>query len=238
MFRRLLPHHKLTTNPLFVAETRHSRWGHSADALLRRSRLWLLIGAGATLGIYLLLVVLTRLGTPSWFPWPSVLAETLLVIFAVGFPATTVAIDGASISATMNSINREIVSGRWDLLRLTGQRDSALIAAKHSAGQLRAWRTLSLVLGYRLAVALAALAVIGWVLTIEIRSLSGSSVGAGSDFTLFILSFSLMIIGLGAVFVIEPLWRLRAMTALGVWVSGRTRNPTTAGIVSFVIVLG
>ncbi len=58
-------------------------------------------------------------------------------------------VDCAGIAVAVGGISGELITGRWDLLRLTLLRVERLIAAKHGTAQIRAWRLMALVVGVR-----------------------------------------------------------------------------------------
>lgn len=211
---RLSPHHNLTNNPLFNIEVRRIRWGASERILWRYSARRLEI----VVGLLLLL----------WIPFIRRDALTLdfdgypILLFALGLLAG-VMLDFVGIAATLGSISAEVEAGRWDLLRLTHLSISQIIAARHGVAQVRVWRYTIYVVGLRAAAGLIAL------LTYFQRTLvEGSQIAYRSDWWFSALLGVVVVGGLGVLFVIEPLWRVRMVTALGVALSSRTRTRVAA----------
>jgi hypothetical protein len=133
-------------------------------------------------------------------------------------------VDFASIGAALTSINGEITAGRWDLLRLTPLHEAQLVALKHAAAQIRAWRSTVLVIGVRLiAFLLAALELVFSFFD------SRSYIFALDDVFTFVYGHVLLG-GVALVSLLEPVWRLRAVAALGMAVSARTSSVGTAGL--------
>lgn len=134
-----------------------------------------------------------------------------LILIALGSGAL---LDMLAVRAALPVISGEVRARRWELLRLTPLRESGIVSAKHAAAQLRVWRALALVVGLRAATAALFL----------INVFGLSYVVAGSPpFLRDELAAAPLIIGavaaFGAVYLFEPLWRVRTMTALGMVIS-------------------
>ncbi|MEO8396477.1 MAG: hypothetical protein ABI700_26015 [Chloroflexota bacterium] len=216
---RLTPHHHLINNPLFALDVRRVRWGSSARALLVYSgRRVAIICCG--LLIVWLLVSLRDLQQRSFGDFPFILL--------IGSFLASLALDFTSMSSALGSINGEITSGRWDLLRLTLVTVPQIVAAMHGAAQVRAWRLMVLVVAVRAAVVL--MLVVSYLI-IELNSslVYGSTpVQTWNDITAIFLLLSL-----GVLYILEPWWRMRTITALGVAISARARQ-ATSGVLAAV----
>ncbi len=214
---RLTPHAQLSHNPLFELEARHVRYADSSAALAQRSSRWIGMGAAVVVIPFLVLMaldlqhyrtlsVITEFGM-SYVAW--VLAIGLLLGLLV---------DCAGIAVAVGGISGELITGRWDLLRLTLLRVERLIAAKHGTAQIRAWRLMTLVVGVRIG----AVALLVFMYTAPIFLMVPITVDPLE------VVFGYAVIGLlSLIYVVEPLWRLRALTAVGLAVSSRMQSSTT-----------
>ncbi len=210
---RLTPHQRLLHNPLFRLEIRRTRWGESAETLMRHNLRRPLILGGGLLLVWLYAASRDRYGR----------GEEVVIWAFVGSLLALLWIDFNSISAAIGSINGEVVAGRWDLLRLTPLTTRQIIAAKHGGAQVRAWRAAMLVIALRVVVILMATGTVIWETVIYggWGSLRGSDL---SSFVVTVISVALI----SGLYILEPLWRLRAITALGVAISARARHQTSS----------
>ncbi len=144
-------------------------------------------------------------------------------------------LDVVSIQAGIIPIGDEVLKRRWDLLRLTTLPHWGLVRAKHAAARLRVWRMTSLIVGVRLAVLgfslLADFAV--QLLTIgrsyRLESLILDFVEAPIDMLVTLLTVGAFVLW----YVLEPFWRMQALTGLGLWISTRVSHHTMAMLAGF-----
>ncbi len=210
---RLTPHHHLTSNPLFSFEVRRVRWGATEAILLKTSLRWLAIFAAVPLLLWLVLLQ----GIPHCWDRAGMIVTFFLLVLSLLWALVT---DFAAMTSGLGSINREITAGRWDLLRLTPLKDDQLIAARHGTVQVRVWRWMMVVIALRLAAVLIALVSL-MVALLRDRPASGQSWG---DFFIVLLMF---VVG-GLLLLLEPFWRMRTVTALGIAVSMRAHTSVSA----------
>jgi hypothetical protein len=208
----LAPHKRLSQNPLFNLEVRRIRWGVSEKHLWRFSARWLIIVSAIVLPLWLLSAL------PN--PVRTGVNDFVLLLVIISFLAG-LALDYTCMAAALGSINGELSAGRWDLLRLTSLTIPQIIAAKHGAAQLRAWRMMILVMGLRLAIWL----VLGINFVLLLSQPWGLGMTTVEAFTTLVAALMLALLFL--IFVIEPFWRMRAVTALGVAISARARHSTS-----------
>jgi hypothetical protein len=97
-----------------------------------------------------------------------------------------------------------------------------IISAKHGVALLRAWRWMSLIVGLRCGLTL--IAAINLALTFTRPGWVGFT--AGEVFTTLVSI--LMVVALCLIYIIEPFWRLYAVTALGVAISARSRQASAS----------
>jgi hypothetical protein len=129
------------------------------------------------------------------------------------------------MSNALNSISGEVVAGRWELLRLTMLTGRQIVAAKHGAAQARTWRLASVIVAVRLASMLMI------ALTVPITFLDQRGIFTGMPLLPFIFA-ALAGGGVALIFSLEPLWRMRAVTALGVAASARASQPLSTVLVA------
>lgn len=218
-FYRLTPHHSLSSNPLFALETRHLLRGGSAESLFKLSRNTGLITGGVLLLVWLAIMLLT-----TRFTRYSTSLEFALTVAGLSLLAELL-LDFSSISNALNSISGDVVAGRWELLRLTMLTSKQIVAAKHGAAQARTWRLTSLIVAARIA------SILMIALTVPITFLDRTGVFAGMPALPFIFA-ALTCGGVALIFSLEPFWRMRAVTALGIAASSRGRQPISAVLVS------
>jgi hypothetical protein len=158
-----------------------------------------------------------------WFSY-----ATQNFMFFVGAVSLVAALpmDYVSMRAALNSINGEMISGTWDLLRLTAVREGELVLAKHAGAQLRAWRSMATVIGLRVAVALVSLIFFAHEYVWSTRRFGFDAGAPFGYFILNLLPFALLY----GVFIIEPLWRMRAVTALGMVISARSTDASASAL--------
>jgi hypothetical protein len=197
------------------------RWGASERVLLRYSARRITIICGALLFIWFV-VSLNDLQHYQ-------LSDFVSILFALSFLAS-LALDYTSMTSALGSINGEIIAGRWDLLRISLITIPQIVAAKHGAAQVRAWRLMVTIIALRLAVLL--MGVIS-ILLILVHTGTFAFIRPAD----LILELSL-VIAFGLVYLIEPWWRMRTVTALGVAISARTRAPVSAVLAAGGMVFG
>jgi hypothetical protein len=130
------------------------------------------------------------------------------------------ALDFSSIASAVGSVSGEVTAGRWELLRLTPLTSRQIVAAKHGAAQVRAWRAMSLILATRIGV----LVIFPLNLVYEYLTEPDYNLFSGAALLTVVAVLALMA-GSAALFVLEPFWRMSAVTALGVAASARAGQP-------------
>ncbi len=237
MFFRLTPFAiAASDHPLFRLEARGVTNYHNFSSLRYHSvsRIGLTIaGCIILFAVYLLLKNTGGSYSYAYSAQQALLANaadfTLLLII-VGILANAY-IDFVSLGASMTAINGEVVSGRWDLLRLSGMREGYFTVSKHGIAQLKAWRSVMNVVGMRLAAGVS-----GLLLGLSVLAPEFSLGVSTLNDTLIAVSSLLALIVFAIVFALEPIWRMRTITAVGLYVSTRTRNPSYSPLLGFALV--
>ncbi|MBE0689591.1 MAG: hypothetical protein IH587_05645 [Anaerolineae bacterium] len=213
----------IAAHPIFIAEARRSGWARTARSFRRAStRTFVLtvIVAVFAWGAISLLAALSQRADP-WLR-ANLDEYQIYVIMLIASFLGGLWLDFHSLSASINAVSGEISTGRWDLLRLTALNDSGLIAAKHAASQLRVWRGLIGIVGIRLGLSvIGAIIILRDATGLSVRNMGGSAIGV-------VVSGLLVTFLLALLYLLEPFWRVRAVTAFGVYVSVRERNTTSA----------
>ena len=169
--------------------------------------IWILLGA---------LLVGPR--TPNDFD-SYALASVNLIAFASIF--LDIILDFICLQGAAKTISGEIAAGRWDLLRLTALSESGIVRAKHAGVRLRVWRATLIVASVR--VSTISLLLLGGLIVPFIlfgRGPLADNFFSGLIYEPVVTILALVVVAVtGVVYVVEPFWRARAMTALGMVLS-------------------
>ena len=213
---RLIPHPRHWSEPIFLTEARRVRWGVSPERMRRSTRRWLGFVVAAVFGTWVILALLGgEYADRENFEAYSQSFAIGLLFLSFGF---SVLLDYHSMGVSVRSINGEISARRIDLLRVTPLREMQIIAAKYAGAQVRAWRRTALIMGLRAAAVVVAL--VGSLVT-----RAGERLYPFSAREWFFLIYGhVFLAAVALVFIIEPLWRMRAVTALGLAVSSHATS--------------
>ena len=213
---RLIPHPRHWTDPIFLTEARRVRWGRSPEWMRRSARRWLSFVAVAVFGTWLILALLGGEYT-SRADFEAYSRSFAIGLLFMSF-GVSVLLDYHSMSVAIRSINSEINARRIDLLRVTPLREIQIISAKYAGAQVRAWRRTVYVMWLRAAaVALA--------LIVSLLTLTNNALYPLSAREWFFVIYGHVILGAAAlIYIVEPLWRMRAVTALGLALSSHVTS--------------
>lgn len=159
--------------------------------------------------------------------FPGMWNSNLLGILILASLILSFAIDLASASGSTSLINSEVNGGRWDLLRLTLLEGSAIGQAKYAIAQLRVWRITNFVMALRVLVLILLL------FTAVLTPFWNEDIGGWSLIELVETFFRnpielllglIIILVIALTYVIEPYWRMKALTAGGLLISTYTRR--------------
>ncbi|MFQ3567170.1 MAG: hypothetical protein SNJ59_09225 [Aggregatilineales bacterium] len=206
-FAEISPQH-----PLLMLERKLCERGRPSQRFRKRMRVQ--FAAGVLLGMVLWLGVMIAAngfsGSLSDFERAIPAGGSLNMLFAA---CGSLLLDIAAVNAGLHGHVRALLEGRQDLLRLTGQPQAAFVRAHHAAAQMRVWPAVLLLVGFRAgALICTGLAVVAWLV----------AAGPFMDelWSLVFISAALVSGGLlAALALLEPFWRVRATTAVGMWVS-------------------
>jgi hypothetical protein len=211
-------------NPVFERDISGLHRASSAVRVQRTARRALFQAALVVVTAWLLLWMLSASGysatTPQYIYYASSGVVFWLMLIALGCGAL---LDMLALRAALPLISGEVHARRWELLRLTPLRESSIVSAKHAAAQLRVWRALALVVGLRAATAALFL--------VNLFGLSHVLTGAPPFLREELVALPLIVVA-AAVFIViylfEPVWRVQAMTALGMVVSAHVLESALA----------
>ncbi len=212
------PHALITSlNPVFDYELRHVH-GRRLYQLRNHS---LKVLAGLLIAALLFVLVVDSEGGRSPLRITTT-AYSLASMTIVASVLVTLVADLFYMLSTVRSIGPSIASGNWSLLRVTTLNESDILKAKFAVVQIRNWRSVEIECAVRLLAAVfLILGLIGQILRLPDSTLDPVNVSmAGIIFVVF-----------GIVYVLEPLWRMRALTAIGLAVSAKFHDTTFAVLV-------
>jgi hypothetical protein len=241
-------------NPLFRFESRRLRWGASPEQVWRASKI---ITASVLVGVFALWFLLAQInrqgiritsqnqpggqqgiqtspqgGVPqSGVTYPPRGRESFdffngLLLVSI---SASIVLDLACLTVSMSFNGRD--SQAEDLLRLTTLSSKARMSAKYAIDQIRVWWIMWLVVSLRAAAILFFM-----VMTPGLTAGFGRGFGFGSPFRYY--GFLLPLLVPASAFLIEPIWRMRAMTALGLGISVQVPKKFSAALVGVLADLG
>jgi hypothetical protein len=216
-FYRLTPHFRLNNNPLFALEVRRVRRGESAKSLIDYSLLIVAVICASGLLLWLFLALSSGGSRQS-----ATLSDYFLILFGFSLLAT-LTLDYVAMTSSIGSISSEITAGRWDLLRLTAMESKAIVAAKYGAAQVRAWRTMVLIVGLRIAVVLMAGITTVMLVVSELRRFMSFDIPLPAMIMLLIAAAACAVF-----YIVEPFWRMLTVTAMGLAVSARVGHAASS----------
>jgi hypothetical protein len=226
------------THPILRLELKGIRW-LQPDARARIHRMvgrrirWTIIFA-LLLVIVDLLALVQRLNqnrrnyyysgdVPSAYMLVAALLFSLLM-FVVG--------DFYYMIRSLRAITLERESGHWDMVRLFPMSSKTILDAKFAALQLHSWRVLALEYLPRFYFLIA---FVPYLLTSSLRYSSYALYNFwtwNNVIPILILTFAALI------YTLEAGWRMRALTAIGLAISARSRNLMNNFIVGFFALVG
>lgn len=214
----------MAAHPLLWIEAKHApEWAQSPEQLSRKTLNLFGIGALISMGVLFVLALFlgfTKIGTMLLF-----VAAVILLLGVI--------VDYQALSVAIGSINTDFITGRWDALRITSLNEKGIIYAKHAATQLRVWRITSIIVGLRLGIAPVMLfyTMMSYTNASDISAIS-------LDMIVFLVVFGVVAAVVSLLLVLEPFWRLKAVTALVMSVSATVHNLPLANMVAWVFMIG
>lgn len=218
---KLLPQTNFShNNPVYRYDVRKLKL---PDDLMESSISWIINAAVlvfAVWGIFLLLALVMS----SYAPAVIDLVGRLMLLFIGLNLLNTLTLDIMAVRTTLKSIDDERAQGRWGLLRISGLRMAHIVQAKHSMAQLNIWHSLCVIIGFRLAILLilpghAFLLHIAFPQFQLFTPLHFSLPEIADPALMTLIGMAVFVI-VGVVWLIEPLWRIRALIAASLVAAG------------------
>jgi hypothetical protein len=145
--------------------------------------------------------------------------------------------DFACVIMSMNSIDRDRRPVWWDMLRTSLQTRQDIVVAHHTLIQVRLWRWTMMVVGARAAVMILTAFHLLVLEPLMEPDLYYQSIYDTLSIGEFILLMPTLIV-FAATYIIEPIWRMKAMTALDLWLSARVNSAVMEGLAGFAMMIG
>jgi hypothetical protein len=221
MFGLWLPHSLITSrNPIFEYDARHLWWPRTGGDLKQYTTRIVLLFCG--------LFGLGWLAEPLRILYYS--GSQLIVLLILGFltVGSMIIVNFYYALLTVGTINREIAFSQWDQLRLTPQGSARILVAKYAILQIRAWRVMAVDMALR-----GAGVTILLLFNLELLFASPGE----SMLSPLVLPFEASLILLSIAYVLEPLWRMRAIVSLGLAISVRIHSFTYAILGALAVIL-
>jgi len=214
----ILPHTHLESESMaiFTYEARRLRYGRTLADLKQMTLRWLGLSVLVTVGLWVLVLLITGDYQRSQETLGSMLSLMLMLSLMDKF-----VYDFIGLTTGLDSIRADYNSQRWPLIAVSDMSMNRLVAIKYLVIQISAWRTMLLVVCLRLSV-IVLMIFNFFVMPLlygqaDYRSLSPLELA----FTVF---FFIIYVIIAVTYVIEPRWRLRALSAASLLNSLRGRD--------------
>lgn len=213
MIKRIAPH--LTNNPIFDLDVGRLRNGSTIQNLRRWTMrlffLTLFIVSGLV-GVGLIIENTTT--AYPYYGFINSLFRALEILFLVSIGVDVFLDFSCMWSAVVTNQNMSLQ--HLELLRLTTLPEKSYITAQHALTQLRSWRMTVIVISIRITFIILMMGMLSFS-TDFWHELVETLVEAPIETLMGLLIYAVFL----TVYVVEPFWRLKAATALGLWLSSR-----------------
>ncbi|MBZ0292561.1 MAG: hypothetical protein K8L99_08325 [Anaerolineae bacterium] len=228
----------ITRHPIFIRDVRRIWWGRSESSLRRYTKRIFWRTQGIVTLVWLGLSIFLLLSAPVYARSLRLLltqsANALFLLFGIMI-VIGLGLDFACVSSASRNMHREIDAQRWDLVRLTALSAPGIALSKHAVVALQSWRAMVAIMAGRVTtlwIALVVQFVLPLLLLGEIFPLRIFLEGFRAEPLQNILMI-LLFVSVAFVYVAEPLWRMKAMTAVGMMVSIMVRDRSLVTLASF-----
>jgi hypothetical protein len=237
-------------NPVFSYEIRRVRWLKSVESLRRYSQ-YVLYGLHAfIIGWWFLSIAVHLLSNYTLYSSGSFnasvavhniydVAELIITLILFANVGVTLLADAYYTMVTVNSINQQVVSGHWDILRVTPLPEDDILSAKYAISQILAWRLMAIETALRvLSIVFIPVLIISTPLLYSGNLLTSLLAFVTAPvIILFVIvavaPVSIPVLILLLMYIFEPYWRMQAVLAFGIAVSARIQNTTIAALAGF-----
>jgi hypothetical protein len=221
------------TNPVYAYDLRRNRRKHTLATLIPFTIRWLSLVLVIVCGGWLFLVLASTQPTVITGASPAPAYSTssdVIGLIIIGSIGCNLLLDLVAVMVAVGAINQQRTRRSWDLIRMTDLPKHTLLQAKHHLAQLYGWWMLVVVFGLRLAA----------ILLIGIQAIVIPTNPFNNDTLLMevsrefqrepaivsLLLVTFMIVAI--IYLAEAVWRYRALTQLGLWISARVFNVNVA----------
>jgi hypothetical protein len=223
MFNLLRPYGSADIlHPVLQQEWPRLRWLRTPDAVNRYNRI-VLIGIPTIVGLWWFLERL-NLNFGSVPPAFEAILTNLLLVASLGLMIVS---SFGTVVATIGPLNRQLTTGQWDDLRITSLRESDVVMAKDAVAQLRVWPIVVVEVGLRLA-SVGLFVANSLYLNFQFTTASAIPICCYAYALIF---------GIGLVYIVEPVLRMRLLIAFCTAIALRIQNLNLALLTGFVTAL-
>jgi hypothetical protein len=227
-------HPSVIAHPIFVRETRGIRWTKTGDTRRRFVRTWLIVPPLIIMLIFGCDVITQVNAFSGRLPasrLSAMLNSYVIMITFLSLGARFFA-DLRYLSISNHSISSDITSKRWQLIQLTPLSIGGIIRAKHAAVQAHVWGLTLALISVRPLVLFASL------FATFIYTTAYDTFGLSSGDALITLSVNV----LATIFALilaaaEPIFVMRAHTAIGLAISATTTHNTSISVMSLLALM-
>jgi hypothetical protein len=207
--------------PVFEYERRRITWAIDAVSLTRFSKI---VWSATALFIFIIW------GLSAVINGNDTLFQDRLTLISLGSTLIMmIAVDFYSAFTIANGLHRQLNSEQWELIRTTGQREKNLFQAEFAIAQIRVWRPMTIEIAFRIAATEN-------ILLSALRYLIGTGSILGLLVSFPVLTI-LLLSGIGmTVYILEPLWRGKALAALSLAVAASVKNTSFAYLALFAVI--
>ncbi len=225
----LLPYNAVDTkNPLFQQRWHHLRWLNSETTLRRYTFLTLLGIPFIFIGLWLIeRLNLNRAELPTEWHYRlinlAIYAALIIMLLASLY----------SVPRIMGRFNNQFNSEYWDFLRLTPQYNSTILMSHDAIAQLRLWPFTAAEIGLRIAI------IVLFMLNNIYDLLHNNPMPSEFMIRTLLNPLYLGIWGIrlfaASALIIEPIFRVRLIVALQLWIATRIRNMPLLLLTGFAV---
>ena len=230
--------HISSQHPLFAVERRRIRWANTPQRM-QHTLWWVATTTAVVISIIMVLAIIYEaIKDRNYYYYSQMDLAVLNWLFVLSLTIVTVFLDFGAFLVNLTSIADDKTHLRWDLLVLAMEKD-AYIRTKHEVAMLRIGRVLRFNLAMRTSVVIIFMLLMGFGgYFLENHPILVTDVF--EDLQEYPIEMTLiLLIGatLGLVYIVEPIWRTRAVTAMALAISTYTRHTMLAVPLAFFLMI-
>ena len=207
-------------NPIFEYERRKIPWIKDISSPTQFSiRAWV---TGALIVFMVWLIAGFVIGNDS-----SVRANSISFLIYASL-VIMIVVDLYNVFIVASNLRRHLSPEHWELIRTTGQSEDCIFDALYALAQIRTWRSMSLEVALRIG-----------IIEIFLLEIFREPIDSISGLVCFLF---LLFVLTAVIYVVEPIWRMKALTAFSIAVVTITKNRTVEfltlfGVIAFIHLL-